>query len=170
MDARHVFELDPSDEHWQTYCNHLKRVKMLTHTTLHGDPKPDCVYFGVLVESEFVGHISIKKQPLVVLASHLTEHNALTLSDAQFVPLCEAFVETFAVEESYRRRGYGRALQLAAMQKARDLGCYQMRSWSSADKAANYALKLSLGFAVHPALYPMPGGNPISGVYFIKVL
>lgn len=45
------------------------------------------------------------------------------------------------------------------------LGACQMRSWSSLDKTANYALKLSLGFAAHPAVQTAGlTGEPISGV------
>ena len=170
MSEWRVIDIDPTREHWQTYLDHLKRVKMLTHATEDGDPKPDGFYFGILTENECVGHISIRKQPLTVPASHLTEDKELPLSDSQCVPLVETFVNTFAVEKAYQRRGYGRALQEAALKKTRELGCYQMRSWSSADKSANYALKLSMGFAVHPALYPLPGGKPLSGVYFTKVI
>jgi GNAT superfamily N-acetyltransferase len=42
--------------------------------------------------------------------------------------LRETFVATFAVDAAYRRHGYGRALQTAALKMTRALGCYQMRS------------------------------------------
>ncbi len=94
-----------------------------------------------------------------------------TLRAADGTPYRETFVETFMVEEAYRRRGYGRALQRAALGLSRELGAYQMRSWSSLDRAANYALKVSLGFAVHPAVqHAARTGEPISGVYFVKVV
>jgi GNAT superfamily N-acetyltransferase len=85
-------------------------------------------------------------------------------------PLRELFVQTFAVDDAFRRQGCGRALQVAALELARTLGCYQMRSWSSLDKTANYALKLSLGFTAHPAIYEATGGQKISGVYFMKTV
>lgn len=153
---------------WQSFTRHLASVKMLNHATHNGEPKPDCFYLGIAVAEAVIGHISFRKQPLIIPASHLcgSEEHLLTRHDG--ATLYEAFVQTFAVEEAHRRSGYGRVLQEAALQKAGELGCYQMRSWSSADKDANYALKISLGFAVSPALYPMPGGAPISGVYFVK--
>ena len=43
-----------------------------------------------------------------------------------------------------------------------------MRSWSSLDKPANYALKLSLGFAMHPSVHDAASGYQVSGVYFVK--
>ena len=47
-------------------------------------------------------------------------------------------MQTFAVEPDFRRQGHGRALQLAALDMSARLGCYQMRSWSTVDKQANY--------------------------------
>ena len=82
----------------------------------------------------------------------------------------ETFAQTFAVEEVYRRRGHGRALQLEALTLTKDLGAHQMRSWSSLDKQANYALKMNLGFAVCPAVYETDAGLKVSGVYFVKTV
>ncbi len=65
-------------------------------------------------------------------------------------PLTEAKILAFAVLETYRRRGIGTRLQQAAIQHARDLGCYQVRSWSTVDKVANYQVKLKLGFCAQP--------------------
>ncbi len=161
-------EFVSTEKDWQSFTRHLASVKMLSHATRNGEPKPDCFYLGITVAEAVVGHISFRKQPLMIPASYLcgNEEHPLTRQDGD--TLYEAFVQTFAVDEAYRRSGYGRILQEAALQKAGELGCYQMRSWSSADREANYALKISLGFAVLPALYPMPGGAPISGVYFVK--
>lgn len=161
-------EFVSTEKDWQSFTRHLASAKMLNHATYNGEPKPDCFYLGITVAEVVVGHISIKKQPLIIPASSLCGNQERSLTGQDGDTLYEAFVQTFAVEEAHRRRGYGRALQEAALQKARGLGCYQIRSWSSADKEANYALKISLGFAALPALYPMPGGAPISGVYFVK--
>lgn len=150
----------------EAYVQHLKRVKMARHCLVNDAPKPDSHYFGVMVNERVVGHIALRLQPLLVPASKSTEGESVHLT-RDGVPLMETFVQTFAVEEDFRRRGYGRCLQEAAIQKTRELGCYQMRSWSSGDRLANYALKLSLGFAVLPASYPVPGGETISGVYFV---
>lgn len=82
------------------------------------------------------------------------------------VALMEAKVLAFGVVESQRRRGIGRALQEAALARARTLGCYQMRSHSSGSNRANHRLKLSMGFAVHPIVR----GADDRGVYFIMPL
>ena len=75
---------------------------------------------------------------------------------------------TFGVEAPQRCRGLGRALQEAALEWTRERGCLQMRSWSSIDKPENYTLKLSLGFAMLPAVHDAASGYPVSGVYFVK--
>lgn len=141
---------------------------MLNSATHYGEPKENCFYLGVMMNGVVVGHISIRKQAMVVPSSILNGHCETMLKTPDGNGLHEAFVMSFGVEVVQRRLGYGRALQEAALAKARALGCYQMRSWSSADRAENYALKLSMGFAALPALYPVPGGQPISGVYFVK--
>lgn len=163
-----VSEFTAEDPGWQAYLDHLTRLNMLNSATLHGEAKPDCVYLGIRAAgSIIVGHLSFRKQLITVPPSYLTGGHDLPLS-AGAVPLYEAFVQTFGVEPEHRRQGYGRVLQETALAKASALSCYQMRSWSSADRRENYALKLSLGFLIQPVLYPMPGGQPISGVYFVK--
>jgi hypothetical protein len=77
-------------------------------------------------------------------------------------------VQTFHVNETNRRSGLGERLQQHALTVTRDLGCYQMRSWSSLDRDANYLLKLKLGFAAHPAVYKTESGLEVSGIYFVK--
>ena len=81
-------------------------------------------------------------------------------------PLTEAKVLAFGVVPAYRRQGIGRALQLAAIDHATRLGCYQVRSHSSGYNTANHRLKLSLGFGVHPVVR----GDDTAGVYFILPL
>jgi GNAT superfamily N-acetyltransferase len=82
--------------------------------------------------------------------------------------LSEAKILAFAVLEPYRRRGIGRRLQTAAVQRARELDCFQLRSYNSnePDHRANYALKLSMGFAAQPE----SRDDGKSGVNFIMPL
>jgi GNAT superfamily N-acetyltransferase len=65
-------------------------------------------------------------------------------------PLTEAKIIAFGVKPAHRRQGIGRALQEHVLHQARALGCYQVRSVSSASRQANHQLKLSMGFAVEP--------------------
>ena len=85
-------------------------------------------------------------------------------------PLTETFVQTFFVNEGFRRRGLGELLQLEGLSVTDQLGAYQMRSWSSLDKPVNYQLKLKLGFAAHPAIYETDSGLKVSGIYFVKTV
>ncbi len=65
-------------------------------------------------------------------------------------PMREAYVLAFGVAEDHRRRGVGTALQNELIERATALGCFQVRSRSAGERLANHALKVSLGFGVHP--------------------
>jgi GNAT superfamily N-acetyltransferase len=65
-------------------------------------------------------------------------------------PAVEAKVVTLHVFDRFRRRGIGRAMQLAAAEWARELGCYQLRSRSAYRRRENHGLKASLGFGISP--------------------
>lgn len=82
------------------------------------------------------------------------------------VPLNEAKIHAFAVCPECRGHGIGALLQRQAIRRARELGCYQIASYSSYDRAANYHLKLSLGFAVQPEVH----GDNERGSYFLMPL
>jgi len=79
-------------------------------------------------------------------------------------PLREAKVLAFGVAEDQRRRGVGTALQKEMIRLATTLGCYQVRSRSGGKNVANHALKLSLGFGVHPTT------AEDAGVFFVLPL
>ena len=66
-------------------------------------------------------------------------------------PLREGYVEAFAVRPEYRRRGIGQRLQEHAIELSRARGCYQMRSRSPLTSRENYALKLKMGYTIHPS-------------------
>jgi ribosomal protein S18 acetylase RimI-like enzyme len=66
-------------------------------------------------------------------------------------PLREGYVEAFAVHSRYRRRGIGQRLQEHAMELSSARGCYQIRSRSPLTSPENYALKLKMGYAIHPS-------------------
>ena len=66
--------------------------------------------------------------------------------------LLEAKILAFAVGKERRRQGIGMSLQLQAISRARQIGCYQIRSYSSntSEHEANYQLKLAMGSAAQP--------------------
>jgi GNAT superfamily N-acetyltransferase len=82
------------------------------------------------------------------------------------VQLTEAKIHAFAVREADRGRGIGTALQRHAVRRARELGCYQVASYSAYGRDANYHVKLSLGFAAQPEAH----GEKEQGVYFVMPL
>jgi GNAT superfamily N-acetyltransferase len=82
------------------------------------------------------------------------------------LPLTEAKIHAFAVREASRGLGIGTELQRRAIRRARELGCYQVASYSSYGRDANHHIKLSLGFGAQPELH----GDDQQGVYFILPL
>ncbi|OGD78630.1 MAG: hypothetical protein A2Y64_04805 [Candidatus Coatesbacteria bacterium RBG_13_66_14] len=130
--------------------------------------------FGAFDGTRLVGDISVKAQPVEVplgIPVTILDLPVKTFREAAGGDLFEGFVQSFAVEEAHRRRGLGRRLQLAALGECRRRGLFQMRSWSSLDKPANYALKIALGFAVHPGYdYVARLGKWVPGAFFVKKL
>jgi GNAT superfamily N-acetyltransferase len=80
--------------------------------------------------------------------------------------LVEAKVLGFGVLPQFRRKRIGVRLQEQLIARARELGCFQIRSYSSGENIENHMLKLSMGFAVHPVVR----GGDLGGVYFLKCL
>lgn len=162
---------------WMACVAHLERVN-LAHWVLDDQQHllPDHYLLGVIHADAVIGHITLKKQPIMAPETPWSIENdherALTAPGLDAL-LTETFVSSFVVDVDYRRQGHGRALQLAALDLTRALGCYQMRSWSSLDARANHALKLSLEFAVHPEIQiTITSGTElaISGYYFVKTV
>ncbi len=161
----------PKHPLWTEYVAHLERVNMAKWIMDEkGQPLPNVYFSGICDGNKVVGHISIQVQDIVSPATEWSKGKEVPVLGADGKILRETFVQTFAVEKTYRRQGHGSALQLSALKLTKELGCYQMRSWSSADKNANYALKLKLGFAAHPAVSQTMDGQSISGVYFVKTV
>lgn len=84
-------------------------------------------------------------------------------------PVIEAKSVAFAVRPAFRCQGIGRRLQEAAIIWARELGCYQLRSRSLYSCRENHALKLSMGFAIQPAVQEAPN-EPNPSAYFVLPL
>jgi GNAT superfamily N-acetyltransferase len=80
--------------------------------------------------------------------------------------LTEAKILAFGVIDEWKTKGIGTELQKKAIETARQLGCYQIRSHSSGTYKENHHIKLKLGFAFQPIVR----GNDIAGGYFIKSL
>lgn len=69
----------------------------------------------------------------------------------------------FAVLLDHRRHGIGQRLQERAIGLCQQRNCYQIRSRSPITSSENYALKLKMGYAIHPS-------DKNDSYYFIKTL
>ena len=164
-----IVRLDPDHERWADHVAHLRRVDMARWVVDDdGTPSGSFLFLGAVVDGDVVGNLTLRVQPVSMPATEWSGGEDRPLLDADDNPVHETFVQTFAVDQGHRRRGIGRALQAAALVWTRDAGALQMRSWSSLDKPENYALKLSMGFAMHPSTHDAHGGFQVSGVYFVK--
>ena len=83
--------------------------------------------------------------------------------------LTEAKVLAFGVRPESRRQGVGRALQIAVLERASELGCYQVRSVTDVDREANVRLKLALGFSVTPTIRRLRDGDRPAFVFVKRV-
>jgi GNAT superfamily N-acetyltransferase len=165
-----IVQIDIDNIEWPALVEHLREVNDARWVIDDQDQplSPDLIFLGGVVEGVVAGSLSLARQPIVSPETEWAGDRDRALRDVDGNPLFETLVYTFKVAEAYRRQGIGRALQERAMQITRDLGCIQMRSWSSLDAEANYQLKLSLGFGFHPEIQETPSGLKVSGGYFVK--
>ncbi|CAN5595613.1 MAG: GNAT family N-acetyltransferase [Actinomycetota bacterium] len=116
----------------------------------------ESVLLGAFVEGRCVGFLRFMVQ---IIGS---DEGRPPIFDAGR-PLTEGFVEAFGVDAEYRRRGVGKSMQEWAIEFCEGRGCYQMRSRSPVSSRENYALKISMGYAIHPS-----GEN--DSYYFVRTL
>lgn len=80
--------------------------------------------------------------------------------------LTEAKINVFVVHRDFRGNGFGSLLQKHVIEHAKKRGCYQVSSYSTYDKVANYHIKLKLGFCAQPEKQP----DGTRGCYFLMKL
>jgi GNAT superfamily N-acetyltransferase len=161
----------PEHPDWPALVAHLHRANDARWVLSDDDqPHTNTFFLGIKHDDAIIASLTLKQQPITIPASTWSGGETHWLRGPDNLPLEELFVQTFTVEEVHRRQGHGKALQRAGLSLAAELGCYQLRSWSSLDRTANYALKLKLGFAAHPAIYTTDTGLAVSGVYFVKTV
>jgi aminoglycoside 6'-N-acetyltransferase len=114
-------------------------------------------------EARVIGHIALVHQSIEIPSDPPVR---VRLHGEE---LEELFVQSFRVEQEYQNRGIGKRLQQEAFELAKQRCCYQLRSWSSLGKDANYALKLGLRFGAHPGFeyHPELSDPFIHGIYFV---
>lgn len=106
-----------------------------------------------------VGFLRYVVQPIGV-----AEDEPAVVFDGQ--ELLEGKVIAFGVRVADRRKGIGRRLQRRLIEDCKAQGCFQIRSHSGAENVENHALKLSLGYAMHPLVR----GRGKDGAYFLLPL
>lgn len=153
-----IEQVDPGRPLWDKVRRHLEKSGDWQWINDDGALKDGIIVLAAVAGGKAVGSISLSIQPVANLGKAEKD-----------LKLVESFVMTFSVEPEWRRRGIGRALQLAALEASRKKGCWQMRSWSSIDKTTNYLLKLGLGFCFCPAA-EHHGNKKIEGGYFVHRL
>lgn len=119
----------------------------------------DSYCFVALADDQVVGYLRYCTQPI----GPDNDCPALVLDGVELV---EGKVIGFYVLEGFRRRGFGRKLQQAALTHAKSLNLYQLRSRSSDEKSANHQLKLSMGFSAVPTIR----ASGRAGIYFLMPL
>ena len=88
------------------------------------------------------------------------------------VPLEESFdwyIDILEVSKDYRRRGIATHLIELTIQRAKEAGVYQLRSWSSEDKIEVIPMWRALGFGLCPASTYLHG-KEVKGYFVAKVL
>ena len=156
-----IEEWDETHPRWQEFSACLESAAPEQAQFVFGDYyRAYKSYLYVALQSDgVVGFIRFADQPIGPEA----KFPILYLDDVQ---LTEAKIHAFAVRDDARGQGIGTALQRQTIQRAKALGCYQVASYSSYGRGANYHIKLSLGFAAQPEVH----GDNYQGVFFIMPL
>jgi ribosomal protein S18 acetylase RimI-like enzyme len=82
---------------------------------------------------------------------------------------CEGYIDILDVHKDFRRRGIATQLIDLSLERAKEKGAYQMRSWSSLDKTEAIPMWKALGFGLCPAT-TYPKGQEVRGYFVTKLL
>jgi ribosomal protein S18 acetylase RimI-like enzyme len=88
------------------------------------------------------------------------------------VPLpetCEGYIDILEVHKDFRRRRIATQLIEMSLERAKERGAYQVRSWSSLDKIEAIPMWKALGFGLCPAT-TFPKGQEVKGYFVVKLL
>jgi ribosomal protein S18 acetylase RimI-like enzyme len=81
----------------------------------------------------------------------------------------EGYIDILEVHKDFRRRGIATQLIDMSVERVKEKGVYQVRSWSSLDKAEAIPMWKALGFGLCPAM-TYPQGQEVKGYFVTKVL
>jgi ribosomal protein S18 acetylase RimI-like enzyme len=82
---------------------------------------------------------------------------------------CEGYIDILEVHKDFRRRGIAARLIDMSLERAKQRGAYQVRSWSSLDKTEVIPMWKALGFGLCPAT-TYPKGQEVKGYFVTKLL
>jgi ribosomal protein S18 acetylase RimI-like enzyme len=82
---------------------------------------------------------------------------------------CEGYIDILEVDKDFRRRGIATQLIDVSVERVKEKGVYQIRSWSSLDKVEAILMWKVLGFGLCPAT-TYPQGQEVKGYFLTKVL
>lgn len=83
--------------------------------------------------------------------------------------ICEGYIDILEVHKDFRRKGIATQLIDMAMDRAKEKGAYQVRSWSSLDKTEAIPMWKAIGFGLCPAT-TFPKGQGVKGYFVTKLL
>ena len=156
MDVEVVEVQDDSTPTYAELLNiagHLNQAKYIAVREHHID---ESILLGAVFHKRCIGFLRVVIQ---VIGS---EHGRSPIIRAG-QPLREGYVEAFGVLPEHRRRSIGQQMQEHAIRLCQRRMCYQIRSRSPVTSYENYALKLKMGYAIHPS-------QENDSYYFIKIL
>ena len=81
----------------------------------------------------------------------------------------EGYIDILEVHKDFRRRGIATQLIDMSVERVKEKRAYQVRSWSSLDKAEAIPMWKALGFGLCPAT-TYPQGQEVKGYFVTKVL
>ncbi len=157
--SRHIKIWDETHPRWSELMQLATAVSQDRWMTIRFDWHLSSHMLVALQSDQIVGYLRLVQQEI----GADMERPSVTFNAN---PLIEAKVMAFAVAESHHNQGIGHMLQNAAIRKAKQLGCYQMRSFSNGTKPANHHLKISMGFGIHPHMRE----DDDRGVFFVMPL
>ena len=80
----------------------------------------------------------------------------------------DAYIDILEVHRDFRRRGIAERLIEMSIERARQRGLHQIRSWSSEDKTEAIHMWKALGFGLCPVrIYPK--GQEVKGYFVVKI-
>ena len=81
----------------------------------------------------------------------------------------EGYIDIIEVLAGFRRQGIATRMIELSIERAREQGVYQLRAWSSEDKAEAIPMWEALGFGLCPAT-TYPGGQEVKGYFVTRVV